>query len=49
MDYIAKVRPKKAFLVHGDDDAVEWFRAEIHKNLPKTEAIVPLPGEEHRI
>jgi Cft2 family RNA processing exonuclease len=49
MDYIAKVRPKKAFLVHGDDDAVEWFRAEIHKNLPHTEAIVPLPGEEHRI
>ena len=49
MDYIAKVRPKKAFLVHGDDDAVEWFRAEIHKNLPQTKAIVPLPGEEHQI
>jgi predicted metal-dependent RNase len=46
-DYIVKVRPKTCFLVHGDDDAVEWFRAEIHRRLPETRIIVPLPGEEH--
>jgi len=48
-DYIVKVRPKKVFLVHGDDGAVEWFRGEISRRLPQTEVIVPLPGEEHVI
>jgi predicted metal-dependent RNase len=48
-DYIVKVRPKKTFLVHGDDDAVEWFRAEVSRRLPETQVIVPLPGEEHTI
>jgi Cft2 family RNA processing exonuclease len=48
-DYIVKVSPKKVFLVHGDDGAVEWFRGEIQRRLPDTEVIVPLPGEEHNI
>ncbi len=48
-DYIVKVRPKKAFLVHGDDGAVEWFRQEIQRRLPDTQVIVPLPGEEHPV
>ncbi len=48
-DYILKVRPKKTFLVHGDDGAVEWFRAEIQRRLPDTEVIIPLPGEAHVI
>jgi Cft2 family RNA processing exonuclease len=48
-DYIVAVRPKKAFLVHGDDDAVEWFRAEITRRLPETEVIVPQPGVAHPI
>jgi predicted metal-dependent RNase len=48
-DYIVKVRPKKTFLVHGDDGAVEWFRAEIQRRLPDTQVIVPIPGEEHAI
>jgi len=48
-DYIEKLRPTKTFLVHGDDDAVEWFREETMRRLPDTEVIVPLPGVEHRI
>ena len=48
-DYIVKVRPKKAFLVHGDDGAVEWFRQEIQRRLPDTQVIVPQPGEEYPI
>lgn len=48
-DYIVKVNPKKTILVHGDDGAVEWFRAEIHRRLPNSQVIVPLPGEEHAI
>lgn len=48
-DYIVKVAPKKAFLVHGDDGAVEWFRQEIKRRLPATEVIVPEPGVEYEI
>jgi predicted metal-dependent RNase len=48
-DYIVKVRPKKAFLVHGDDGAVEWFRQELSRRIPDTQVIVPIPGEEHKI
>ena len=48
-NYIEKVNPKKTILVHGDDGAVEWFRAEIHRRLPNSQIIVPLPGEEHAI
>ena len=48
-DYITKVRPKKIFLVHGDDDAVDWFRAEVSRRLPESQVVVPLPGEEHAI
>jgi predicted metal-dependent RNase len=46
-DYIVKVRPKKTFLVHGDEPAIEWFRQEIQRRLPDTEVIVPAPGEAH--
>ncbi|MEO5916288.1 MAG: MBL fold metallo-hydrolase [Luteolibacter sp.] len=48
-DYIVKVAPKKTFLVHGDDGAVEWFRQEIQRRLPTTEIIVPEPGVEYTI
>ncbi|HVJ47479.1 MAG TPA: MBL fold metallo-hydrolase [Luteolibacter sp.] len=48
-DYICKVKPKKTFLVHGDDPAVEWFRQEISRRLPETEIIIPQPGDSHEI
>lgn len=48
-DFIVKVKPKKAFLVHGDDGAVEWFSSEISRRLPETEVIVPEPGRAYRI
>ncbi len=48
-DYIVKVSPKKVFLVHGDDGAVEWFRQEIKRRVPKAEIIVPQPGVEYTI
>jgi predicted metal-dependent RNase len=49
LDYIIKVAPKKAFLVHGDDGAVAWFSQEIKRRLPNTEVIVPEPGVEYEI
>jgi predicted metal-dependent RNase len=48
-DYIVKVRPKKAFLVHGDGPAIEWFRQDIERRLPGTEVIIPAPGDAHVI
>jgi Cft2 family RNA processing exonuclease len=48
-DYAVKLRPKKIFLVHGDDDAVAWFQQELQQRLPDSQVIVPLPGEEHNI
>jgi Cft2 family RNA processing exonuclease len=48
-DYAVKVKPKKAFLVHGDDDAVAWFHQELQRRLPDTQLIIPQPGEEHVI
>ena len=48
-DYVEKVRPKKAFLVHGDEPAITWFREELKRRLPDTEVIVPLPGDVHVI
>ena len=48
-DYVVKVGPKKTFLVHGDDPAIEWFRKEISSRLPNTEIIVPQPGEAYEI
>jgi predicted metal-dependent RNase len=48
-DYIEKVRPKKVFLVHGDDPAVEWFRKETLRRLPNAQVVVPEPGVAHEI
>ena len=48
-NFIVKVAPKKTFLVHGDDAAVEWFRGEIKRRLPSTEIVVPQPGVEYEI
>lgn len=49
LDYILRLNPAKVFLVHGDDDAVEWFRGELAERLPKADVIIPQPGEEHVI
>lgn len=49
LEYIIKVRPATTFLVHGDDDAVAWFAAQLKEHLPSTKAIVPTPGQEYPI
>ncbi|MDB6170705.1 MAG: Ribonuclease [Chthoniobacteraceae bacterium] len=43
--YANKVRPKKIVLVHGDVDAMNWFREVLSTDLPGTEIITPTPGE----
>lgn len=47
--YILRLAPKKIFLVHGDEPAVEWFKKQLAEKLPGSEVIVPQPGDEHVI
>jgi Cft2 family RNA processing exonuclease len=49
LDFILKVRPKKAFLVHGDPKASTWFKDQLRDKLPKTESIIPEPGINYQI
>ena len=38
------LRPRKILLVHGEPDALQWFRQALAVDLPATEIIVPAPG-----
>ena len=49
LEYILKVKPTKAFLVHGDPRASAWFVAQLKEKLPGTETIVPEPGRDYVI
>jgi predicted metal-dependent RNase len=48
-DFAVRVKPKKIFLVHGDDGAMAWFKEELENRLPGTEVIIPEPGVEFDI
>jgi Cft2 family RNA processing exonuclease len=44
--YAKKLSPRKILLVHGDPSAVEWMRATLVAELPRSEVVVPAPGVE---
>jgi Cft2 family RNA processing exonuclease len=46
VEYARRVSPRKIVLVHGDLPAVEWMRGTLSAELPESEVIVPVPGEE---
>ena len=46
IEYARKISPHKIVLVHGDPQAVEWMRTTLAAELPSTDVIVPMPGEE---
>ena len=48
-DFAVSVKPKKVFLVHGDDGAMAWFKGELENRLPGVEVIIPEPGVEFEI
>ena len=48
-DFAVRVKPKKIFLVHGDDGAMAWFKQELETRLPGVEVIIPEPGVEFEI
>jgi Cft2 family RNA processing exonuclease len=47
--FAERLAPKKILLVHGDLPAVEWMRARLVSDLPKSEVIVPTPGVEFEL
>ncbi len=49
LDYMLKVAPKKIILVHGDIEASQWFEKQLHKKLPDTEVIIPIPKKQYHI
>jgi len=46
IDYAETLSPRKIVLVHGDPLGVEWMRATLATELPRSEVIVPAPGVE---
>ena len=48
-DFAVSVKPKKVFLVHGDDGAMAWFKQDLETRLPGVEVIIPAPGVEFEI
>lgn len=45
LGYVEKVQPAKLVLVHGDPPAVNWFAHQVPKISPRTEVIIPAPGQ----
>ena len=42
--YANKVTPKKIILVHGDGEAIEWFKGALSSDMPGCEILTPTPG-----
>jgi len=47
LDYILRVSPAKALLVHGDIAATKWFEEQLQSKLPDCETIIPKPGHKY--
>lgn len=45
LNYARQLQPGKIVLVHGDPPAVSWFARELPGVCPKSEVIVPPPGQ----
>lgn len=45
-DFAVRVRPRKVFLVHGDEGAMAWFKEELERRLEGVEVVIPEPGVE---
>ncbi len=44
LDWLVRVRPSNILLVHGDEPAMAWFRAELQRLLPGARIEIPQPG-----
>jgi Cft2 family RNA processing exonuclease len=45
VNYVRDLEPKKVLLVHGDPPAVAWVQESLKSALPRSEIVLPVPGE----
>jgi len=45
LNFVGEVNPRTVLLGHGDEDARQWFEAEIRARHPKIQIIQPGPGK----
>jgi len=45
LSYIKNLAPRVCFLVHGDPEALEWFKSSLEEQAPSIQTIIPPPGE----
>lgn len=46
LSYILEVNPRTCVLVHGDPEALDWFKHELQNFRPDMRVIIPEPGKE---
>lgn len=46
LSYILEVNPRTCVLVHGDTDAIDWFKHELQNHRPDMRVVIPAPGKE---
>lgn len=44
--YIRKVNPRQCFLVHGEPESMEWFRAQLAESHPSMKVILPASSQQ---
>jgi Cft2 family RNA processing exonuclease len=49
LNYVVSIKPKTIFLVHGDENAMNWFKTELAILLPESNVIIPDPGIDFEI
>ncbi len=49
LDFIIKSQARQIFLVHGDLESSQWFQEELARQMPNSEVIIPLPGEDYNL
>ncbi|SDT86064.1 RNA processing exonuclease, beta-lactamase fold, Cft2 family [Verrucomicrobium sp. GAS474] len=45
LDYILRVNPRVCMLVHGDPEALAWFKGQINTLRPEIQVVIPPAGE----
>lgn len=49
LQFAISVKPRRVMLVHGDQDALEWFEQQMRVALPEAEIIIPKAGQRYSL
>ncbi len=44
-EYLNELKPSNIVLVHGDTEALDWFKEQLSRDLPESRVIIPPAGE----